>query len=363
MQTSRKTLFRRGLYLLVLAVLGLSISRLDRRLLQERTRQAAQRPGVSVGAPPLVTYVTVGLAGFRGIVAEALWLRAAWLQERGRYLELVQLADWISLLDPRSSEAWSYQAWNMAYNVSAMLPRAEDRLRWVLNGIALLRDRAIPMNPADARLYRELGWLYQHKIGGDSDAAHSVYKLALATAMAPWLGSNGAAPAPERHEAARELAERLRLDARQMRALEARFGPLDWRIPETHALYWGSLGLNCAQGFDRVACRRMVYQSLAALVTHGRFTGDLQLGTLGTAPNPALLQPTLRFFERTLRVMPSRGATTAYAYFLIHAARLLHAQGDETTARACYARLRAIANAAADVLVPPSYEALVAPKP
>lgn len=359
MQTSRKTLVRRSLHLLVLIGLGLSVSQLDRHVRQARTSQAVPQPGVTTAAPPLVTYVTVGLAGFRGIIAEALWLRAAWLQERGRYLELVQLADWISTLDPRSSEAWTYQAWNMAYNVSAMLPRAEDRLRWVVHGIALLRDRAIPLNPTDAHLYRELGWLYQHKIGSDSDAAHRTYKLALAGALTPWLEPDGGAPAPENTEAAHELAERLRLDAGQMRALEARFGPLDWRLPETHALYWGWLGLNHAQGFDRVACRRMVYQNLSALVSHGRFTGDLHQGTLATAPNLALLEPTVRFFERTLRVLPSRGATTAYAHFLIRAAQLLHVQGNETAARTCYARLLEIAGDT--VKLPPSYEALVAP--
>ena len=62
--------------------------------------------------------------------------------------------------------------------------RPEDRVRWVAHGIALLRDRGIPANPHNARLYRDLAWFFQHKIGGDDDSAHLAYKLVLATGMA-----------------------------------------------------------------------------------------------------------------------------------------------------------------------------------
>ena len=132
-----------------------------------------------------------GLGGFRGVVAEVLWFRAHRLQEAGRYLELVQLADWLTMLDPHASEAWVYNAWNLAYNVSVMMARPEDRLRWVQNGIALLRDDGLRFNPREARLYRELAWFYQNKVGDALDTAHLAYKFHLAGQLAPCVNADG----------------------------------------------------------------------------------------------------------------------------------------------------------------------------
>ena len=87
----------------------------------------------------------------------------------------MQLADWITTLDPRAIGAWVYNSWNLAYNISAMMPRFEDRQTWVDAGISLLRDRAIPANPGSPQLYRELGWLYQNKLGDATEPAHEHY--------------------------------------------------------------------------------------------------------------------------------------------------------------------------------------------
>ncbi len=47
-----------------------------------------------------------------------LWMRAIHLQEEARVLELVQLSDWITALEPQFTTVWAFHAWNMAYNVS-----------------------------------------------------------------------------------------------------------------------------------------------------------------------------------------------------------------------------------------------------
>ena len=51
------------------------------------------------------------------------------------------------------------------------------------NGYELLRDQGIPLNPKSISLYRELGRIFQHKIGGVSDDAHEYYKLQMVEAM------------------------------------------------------------------------------------------------------------------------------------------------------------------------------------
>ena len=303
-------------------------------------RDSVPGEGAVQGQSILTTYVTVGLAGFRGIVAGALWLRVAWLQDHSRYLELVQLSEWISALDPHSADAWTYQAWNMAYNVSSVLPDARDRWRWVEHGVVLLRERAIPMNPQESRLYRELGWMFQHKIGSDLDRAHETYKLAFLDEIAPLLGPGGAAPEPGTG-AADALRDNLRLDAGLMREIESRFGPLDWRVPATHAVYWATRALALAKpgGFDETAARRMVHQSLTALVTEGRFAGDGADGRWATEPNPALIPGTCAAFEEELALAPTTGTATAYGAFLITATKLCKAS-NAAAARLYYSRLR-----------------------
>jgi len=51
-------------------------------------------------APPVLVFTTVALGGFRGLIANALWVRAMELQEEDKYFEKVQLADWITKLQP-----------------------------------------------------------------------------------------------------------------------------------------------------------------------------------------------------------------------------------------------------------------------
>src|SRR6185436_15001912 len=138
-------------------------------------------------APPMLAFTTVALGGFRGLIANALWIRANELQNDGKYFEMVQLADWITKLEPTFVQVWVVQAWNMAYNISVKFPDAADRWRWVQRGIELLRDEALRYNPKEALIYRELAWFFQHKMGQTMDDAHGVYKQAWATNMASVL--------------------------------------------------------------------------------------------------------------------------------------------------------------------------------
>ena len=301
-------------------------------------------PAAEIGTS-WVRYVMVGLAGLRGVVSEVLWLRADRLQRQGRYFELVQLSDWINALDPRATEAWVFNAWNLSYNVSSMLPDPDARLPWVAAGISLLRDRAIPANPASPELYRELGWLYQNKVGGRDDAAHPLYQLELARENTPL-----AQTAP---------AARLSLppDPDVVADLERRFGKLDWRIPNTHALYWAWKGLALdPKGFQREALRRMVQQNLAAMLSEGRFTGDLVRGEYRTEPNFDVLPGLHAFFEETVRETPDE--LRIYCIFLSTVVQKAARAGRVDDARDAYARLATLLPKVKDAPALPPYEAL-----
>ncbi len=141
-------------------------------------------------APPSLAFATIALGAFRGLLVDILWLRADKLKDEGEFFDAKQVAEWITILQPRFASVWEFHAWNMAYNISVAMPatQPEERWRWVKNGYELLRDRGIPLNPKSILLYRELARIFQNKMGFVSDDAHKYYKLQLAMAMEPLLG-------------------------------------------------------------------------------------------------------------------------------------------------------------------------------
>ena len=259
-------------------------------------------------------------------------------------MELVQLADWITALDPANEEAWVFHAWNMAYNVSILLSSPDDRWRWVENGVSLLRDRGIPINPRSAALKQALGWFFQHKLGMDSDEASPHYRTEWAREIGAYLGPDGSAPA-EGSFAEEELADQFRMDAAVLRELEARFGPVDWRVPDASSLYWGWLGAQDAgEGSLSLSCRRMVYQSLMEMARGaGRLEGDPgdPDWTFSARPLPALAAATADYAEECMRASSFGGIRFAYVFFLRDMVGMALAEGREADARGFYGRLTA----------------------
>ena len=141
-------------------------------------------------APPSLAFATVAMGAFRGLVVDILWMRADKLKEEGQFFDARQLAEWITVLQPRFATVWIFHGWNMAYNISVAVPNTqpEERWRWVRNGYELIRDKGLEKNPHSISLYRELAWIFQHKISGVTDDCHMYYKRQLALAMQPLLG-------------------------------------------------------------------------------------------------------------------------------------------------------------------------------
>ncbi len=250
---------------------------LQRNLNHQRAELGLTRLEPLENAPPILAFTTVALGSFRGLIANMLWVRANDMQMEGKYFDQVQLADWITKLEPHFIQVWLVQAWNMAYNISVKFRDPGDRWRWVQNGIELLRDQGLKYNPREPLIYREIAWFFQHKIGQNLDDAHLVYKFALANEMTELFGG----PRPnfeelihpltdEARSRARILRERYKMDAVLMKKVDAEYGPLEWRLPEAHAIYWGAAGLQWAEPRDQLALRRSIYQNLQASVLRGR---------------------------------------------------------------------------------------------
>ena len=309
---------------------------------RENARGPASAAGTPAGAPALVSLASVALGGFRGVAADLLWLRAGKLQEERKFVELVQLSEWITALEPESDEIWSFHAWNLAYNVTVLLGRPDDRWRWVESAVSLLRDRGMAMNPGSPAVKRELAWLFLHKIGTDSDSAARFYRTAWAREISGWLGSRGEPPAAGSISAA-ELSAALKMDPAAMAGLEKRFGPIDWRVPDASALYWGWAALREAEGGpEELPCRRMVYSALLSMMRGGGvLAGDPsdEDWEFGSSPNPAIVDSTGDFIEETMEGTDFSGVRHAYAGWLRDAIAIRLAQGREDDARALHARL------------------------
>ncbi|MFO1499918.1 MAG: hypothetical protein U1G07_16265 [Verrucomicrobiota bacterium] len=170
----------------------------------------------------------------------------------------------------------------MAYNISIKFKDPADRWPWVRRGIELLRDEGLKYNPNQALLYRELAWFFQHKMGADLDDAHLFYKATWVHEMnavfgrgRPDFGELMHPQTPEAIERAKLLREKYKMRPEWMKEVDDRYGPLEWHLPESHAIYWAYVALEKTEQRklkreDLIMCRRVIFQSLQLAFRRGR---------------------------------------------------------------------------------------------
>lgn len=287
-----------GLIVLLLALTFLVQGRLN----EQRAELSHNYLEPLQNAPPMLVLATQALSGFRGIISSYLWLRANEAQLEKRYQEQMQLSQWVSQLQPNVPTVWANRSWNMAYNISVKYPDAETRWMYVQEGIRLLRDEGIRYCPQEPIIYHELSWILQHKVGHNMDDHHRFYKRQWMNNMTAVLwatpedarNSNGVPnfdelinpPNEEVAARVRELRKKYRLDPREIKAVAIKYGrttlpngktvdALDWRIPETHSIYWAYLGLKrCSHNPSREKAlrklERIIYQSMMYAFERGK---------------------------------------------------------------------------------------------
>jgi len=200
-----------------------------------------------VTAPMLAEGALAAFGAIRSLAAEVVWFRADRLQDEGRYVELAQLAHALTAAEPHTPEVWSYAAWNLAYNVSVMMPTGEDRWRWVLAAVKLLRDDGLRLNPTSAELHRELAWLFELKMGTEIDAAAETFRR-------KWREIADDA-------AARGAWQELGMEPELMAEVERRFGVRDRSDPLYSAIYWAYRGCRHATGHELGSLKDIIRQS------------------------------------------------------------------------------------------------------
>jgi hypothetical protein len=109
------------------------------------------------------------------------------------------------------------------------------------------------------------------------------------------------------------------LDSRKMWALSEEYGGLDWRIAETHAVYWARIGLK--KDPTSVTCRRMVTQGLKDLVDRGKllYFSSETYESIDWTYNLAIIDKVSEIIEANIAALPEQRRTTfktGYGNFL-----------------------------------------------
>jgi hypothetical protein len=260
------------------------------------------------------------------LISNALWIRASDLQDEDKFFEAMQLADWITKLEPHFAQVWAHQAWNMAYNISvkfketpnedpALPKQYPDRWRWVKAGIELLRDEGLKYNPDDVLIHQQLAWLFQHKMGANLDDANMYYKQMWVNEMASVFGKTSRPdleelinPKTEDAQArAKLLRDKFKMDAALMKRVDEEYGPLEWRLPEAHAIYWAARGLEKARlnpdkvkQSDLIQLRRVIYQDMQLALLRGRLVADPYSETFDFGPNIDIIPKANAAYEQAM---------------------------------------------------------------
>lgn len=380
--------------------------------LQQRQRDAIFAADDSLplpdDLPPTLYLTTVALGPARSLVSNMLWWRAVRMQDEGNYYEAIQLSSWISNLQPRMPNVWTYQAWNMAFNITAEIPvpdpddtiawerAGNERYTWIMSGITLMRDQGLTYNPRDPTIQTEISRIYFQKMAEHRDPFARYYERRWAQEMYRYYPQGtqeefvAVASAPDSledlrrdpvvralvtgaaaqgldlmdldvHEIGYPLSEKqaiimqdplaqkpladirhylvkqaipreLKMDVELMLFINDRYGPFDWRLPQAHAVYWGSnesfhnVGEDYGE-FDYAIVRqamvssflsgRLVYLSSDELIT----TNNLEIipnldEYLHTLTSPSSLSLKQDFHRR--------GAVILYVYMQEAGARDFH---------------------------------------
>ncbi|HIA26946.1 MAG TPA: hypothetical protein EYN79_02335 [Planctomycetes bacterium] len=381
----------------------------------------------STGVPADVRMLQQALGSFRGWAIDALWLRAQNLLEKGEVHEAMQLADWITRLQPHFPKVWNFQAWNLAFNIALDARDPAERWTWVDAGISLLRDRGLQSNPRSREIHRQLSYFFWFKLGENTDEMHRYYKWQVARIwngiLGPSCGVDGAVkelkmasvaprsitelieerPALAGVEKAisaqledpqlladgwnlarfeeevridgisredllileaffrRHILEgRHRMDPELMSDLVTILGPIDWRLPGAHAIYWsvrGTLVSEDSRGSEGAGEKPLLPSQLypamldsgaqiglQQLVQSGRLHFDEAAGIYRTFPQWRLLDSLFRVVRTTFTDPESEGVPRPYREnfrtLLVRAALAAWRQGDDESAMRCRESLR-----------------------
>jgi len=109
------------------------------------------------------------LGGARGVAANVLWTRAIDQQKVQEWDRLKATVDLITKLQPHFLAVWTFQSWNLAYNVSVEWDAPEDKYTWIKEGIKFVQ-KGVEKNRKSPDLIFDTASIYYHKLGFADEA-------------------------------------------------------------------------------------------------------------------------------------------------------------------------------------------------
>ena len=113
---------------------------------------------------PTSATMNLVLLGMRGVAANLMWMQLDEQKDHKNWAQMRATTDAIIKLQPHYMEVWRYNAWNLAYNVSAEWDGLEDRYFWVKEG-AKFQMRGSQRNDMYPEMFFDTGRILGQKIG------------------------------------------------------------------------------------------------------------------------------------------------------------------------------------------------------
>ena len=181
--------------LLVLVVPAMALAPLESRIHRERNQLKYGSARVALTLPERISqnaWIAL-LAGFRGVVADFVWIDGHRYWETKQWLRQYRSMETVVTLQPQSVLFWDMSAWHMAWNIgyaekvdTGNVTQAQGLQReriWHEHAEAFLK-RGIENIPNRYDLYFKLAWLYEQKFKDHCRAA-SYYAKAAEFSRAP----------------------------------------------------------------------------------------------------------------------------------------------------------------------------------
>jgi len=134
------------------------------------------------------------------------------------------------------------------------------------------------------------------------------------------------------------LKDKLKMDPQIVLDVDQKYGPLDWRMPETYAIYWAHVGLMRANEHpDRIkkeevmTLRRSIYQCMQTAFQRGRLIPNYFVGAFEYGPNLEIIPKVSATYEEQMAEQPDMrdGIGTGHRNFLREAVYALYLNGRE----------------------------------
>ncbi|MDA1014925.1 MAG: hypothetical protein O3A00_10815 [Planctomycetota bacterium] len=120
---------------------------------------------------PSSSAMNLVLLGFRGVAASVQNVKAMDYFDTKNWGKFLNTVDSVISLQPHYYKVWSFQGWNISYNVSSQWDGVEDRYWWVKEGAGFLK-RGSALNEEISELDWFSGEILGKKIGRSDEAKH-----------------------------------------------------------------------------------------------------------------------------------------------------------------------------------------------